>query len=192
MSMYLGNREGPEYRRRVCGRGRLLIVGQEVARQGPLGAWELMAAASALEEQDQRGGKGGGVPGLGAWKGVFWGVVAEGGLEHSNVLKDSLDLIRELVTASFCAVSEPRLTMADVVALYPSIRLERGRAALLWFMDDHTCFNQTLKDLCLRLANFVLTNNWCQKAMKSDVRKPCTGRASSFDSKICLAVCYWK
>ena len=38
MSMYLGNREGPEYRRRVCGGGRLLIVGQEVARQGPLGA----------------------------------------------------------------------------------------------------------------------------------------------------------
>ena len=82
--------------------------------------------------------------------------------KHSNVLKDSLDLIRELETASFSAVSEPRLTTADVVALYPSIRLERGMAALLWFMDNHTSFNQTLKDLCLRLANFVLTNNYVE------------------------------
>ena len=49
--------------------------------------------------------------------------------KHSNVLKDSLDLIRELETASFSAVSEPRLTTADVVALYPSIRLERGMVA---------------------------------------------------------------
>ena len=44
--------------------------------------------------------------------------------KHSNVLEDSLDLmilISELETASFSAVSEPRLTTADVVALYPSI-----------------------------------------------------------------------
>jgi hypothetical protein len=27
-------------------------------------------------------------------------------------------------------------------------------------MDNHTGFNQTLKDLCLRLAHFVLTNNF--------------------------------
>jgi hypothetical protein len=31
-------------------------------------------------------------------------------------------------------------------------------AALRLFMDNHTSFNQTLKDLCVRLANFVLTN----------------------------------
>ena len=79
--------------------------------------------------------------------------------KHSNVLEDSLDLmilISELETASFSAVSEPRLTTADVVALYPSILLGRGMAALLWFMDNHPSFNQTLKDLCLRLANSVL------------------------------------
>ena len=39
--------------------------------------------------------------------------------KHSNVLKDSLDLIRELESASFSAVSEPRLTTADVFSLYP-------------------------------------------------------------------------
>ena len=26
-------------------------------------------------------------------------------------------------------------------------------------MDNHTSFNQTLKDLCLKLAHFILTNN---------------------------------
>ena len=52
------------------------------------------------------------------------------------------------------------LTAADVNALYPSIQLERGMTALRWFMDNHTSFNQTLKDLCLKLAHFVLTNNY--------------------------------
>ncbi len=58
------------------------------------------------------------------------------------------------------AVGQIRLTTADVSVLYPSIRLERGMAALQWFMDHHTSFNRTLKDLCLRLAHFVLTNNF--------------------------------
>jgi len=52
------------------------------------------------------------------------------------------------------------LTAADVNALYPSIQLERGMAALRWFMDQYTDFNQTLRELCLRLAHFVLTNNY--------------------------------
>jgi hypothetical protein len=34
--------------------------------------------------------------------------------------------------------------------------------ALLWFMVNHTSFNQTLKDLCLKLAHFVLTNNYVE------------------------------
>ena len=38
--------------------------------------------------------------------------------KHSSAFKDSLDLIRELETASFSALSKPRLTTADVVALY--------------------------------------------------------------------------
>ena len=54
------------------------------------------------------------------------------------------------------------LTAADVNALYSSIQLERGMAALRWsrFMYNHTSFNQSLKNLCLSLANFVLTNNY--------------------------------
>ena len=58
INMYLGNREGPENRWRVCGGGRLLMVGQEAACQGALGA--LMAAASALAEEEQQRGRGGG------------------------------------------------------------------------------------------------------------------------------------
>jgi len=54
------------------------------------------------------------------------------------------------------------LTAADVNSLYPSIQLDRGMSALRWFMDKHTSFNQTLKDLCLKLAYFVLTNNYVE------------------------------
>ena len=62
----------------------------------------------------------------------------------------------------FDADEQIMLTAADVSALYPAIQLERGMASLRWFMDNHTSFNQTLKDLCLKLAHwhFVLTNNY--------------------------------
>lgn len=79
---------------------------------------------------------------------------------HQHVLKDSLDLIRIVEGLRFESAEQVVLTAADVNALYPSIQLERGMAALRWFMDTHTSFNQTLKDLCLRLAHFVLTNNY--------------------------------
>jgi len=79
---------------------------------------------------------------------------------HQHVLKDSLDLIRIVEGLQFDSAEQIVLTAADVNSLYPSIRLERGLAALRWFMDTHTSFNQTLKDLCLRLAHLVLTNNY--------------------------------
>ena len=81
---------------------------------------------------------------------------------HPHVLRDSLDLIRILEGLHFEADEQIMLTAADVNALYPSIRLERGMTALRWFMEHHTSFNQTLKDLCLRLAHFVLTNNYVE------------------------------
>lgn len=81
---------------------------------------------------------------------------------HPHVLRDSLDLIRILEGLHFHADEQIMLTAADVNALYPSIQLERGMTALRWFMEHHTCFNQTLKDLCLRLAHFVLTNNYVE------------------------------
>lgn len=80
--------------------------------------------------------------------------------KHPQVLKDSLELVRIIEGLSFDTAEQIMLTAADVNALYPSIQLERGMAALLWFMDQHTDFNQTLRDLCLRLAHFVLTNNY--------------------------------
>jgi len=111
--------------------------------------------------------------------------------KHNNVLKDSLDLIRELETASFSAVGEIRLTTADVVALYPSIRLERGMAALQWFMDNHTSFNQTLKDLCLRLANFVLTNNYVEcKELECGIYRQHIGTAMGTSFSVVYAVIF--
>ena len=80
--------------------------------------------------------------------------------KHPHVLRDSLELVRIIEGLSFGTAEQIMLTAADVNALYPSIQLERGMAALRWFMDQHTDFNQTLRDLCLRLAHFVLTNNY--------------------------------
>ena len=57
----------------------------------------------------------------------------------------------------FDADEQIMLTAAD--SLYPSVQLERWMAALQWFMDNHTSFNQTLKNKCLKLAHIVLTNN---------------------------------
>ena len=82
--------------------------------------------------------------------------------KHPHVLCDSLDLIRTLEGLIFDSGEGVLLTSADVNALYPSIDLQRGMAALQWFMDSHTSFNQTLKDLCLKLAHFVLTNNFVE------------------------------
>ena len=82
--------------------------------------------------------------------------------KHQHVLRDSLDLIRILERKRFESHGEATLTSADVNALYPSINLERGMTALSWFMDHHTSFSQTLKDLCLKLAHFVLTNNYVE------------------------------
>ena len=81
---------------------------------------------------------------------------------HPHVLRDSLDLIRMVEGLRFDAAEQIMLTAADVNALYPSIQLERGMAALRWFIEQHTSFNQTLKDLCLKLAHFVLTNNYVE------------------------------
>ena len=80
--------------------------------------------------------------------------------KHPHVLKDSKELIQTIRGLCFDADEQIMLTAADVNAFYPSIQLERGMAALRWFMDHHTTFNQTLKDLCLRLRHFVLTNSY--------------------------------
>ena len=48
--------------------------------------------------------------------------------------------------------------MEDARALYPSIQQELWMAALQWFTDNHTSFNQALKSLCLKLAHVMLKN----------------------------------
>ena len=58
--------------------------------------------------------------------------------KHPHVLKDSLMLIRILEGLNFDPGELIRLTAADVNALYPSIQLDKGLAALRWFMEHHT------------------------------------------------------
>ena len=80
--------------------------------------------------------------------------------KHPYVLKDSMELIRIVEGLRFTDDETVLLNAADVNALYPSIHLARGMTALKWFMDHHTNFNEQLKDICLKLAHFVLTNNF--------------------------------
>ena len=88
-------------------------------------------------------------------------------------------------------MSESRLTTADVIAPYPCISLERGMAALLWFMDNHTSFNQTLKDLCLSLANFVLTNNYVEcEEIESGIYRQHFGAAVGTSFSVVYAVIF--
>ena len=79
---------------------------------------------------------------------------------HPYVLKDSRELVRILQGLEFAPGDRVMLTAADVNSLYPSIQLDRGMRAMQWFLDNHTDFNSTLKDLCLKLAEFVLTSNY--------------------------------
>jgi len=111
--------------------------------------------------------------------------------KHPHVLKDSLELIRIVGGLRFDADEQIMLTAADVNALYPSIQLERGMAALRWFMDYHTSFNQTLKDLCLKLAHFVLTNNYvvCQE-LGDTIYRQIVGTAMGTSFSVVYAVIF--
>ena len=66
---------------------------------------------------------------------------------HPHVQKDSLEHTLTMRGLCLGCAEQIMLALADVNALYPSIQLERGMAALRWFMYVHTSFNQTLKDL---------------------------------------------
>jgi hypothetical protein len=50
---------------------------------------------------------------------------------HAHVLKDSLNLIRELESMSFSSEHNFLLTSADVAALYPSINIEDDACAAM-------------------------------------------------------------
>jgi hypothetical protein len=81
---------------------------------------------------------------------------------HSHVLKDSLSLIRQLESMSFSPEKNILLTSADVAALYPSINIEDGMMALQWFMAQHSSIPLNLQPKYLKLARFVLENNYVE------------------------------
>lgn len=111
--------------------------------------------------------------------------------KHPHVLKDSMELIRTVEGMHFDSSEQIMLTAADVNALYPSIQLERGMAALKWFMDHHTDLGQTLKDLCLKLAYFVLTNNYvvCEE-VGSTIYRQMIGTAMGTTFSVIYAVIF--
>ena len=111
--------------------------------------------------------------------------------KHPHVLRDSLDLIRTLEGLSFDSGEGVLLTSADVNALYPSIDLQKGMAALHWFMNSHTSFNQTLKDLCLKLAHFVLTNNFVEcKELEGAIYHQQVGTAMGTSFSVIYAIIF--
>ena len=81
---------------------------------------------------------------------------------HQFILKDSLGLIRIMDSMNLSTAEDYFLTSADVVALYPSISIEDGLAALQWFMKVHTNIPENLQILYLHLARFVLENNYVE------------------------------
>ena len=102
-----------------------------------------------------------------------------------------MDLIRILEQKRFESHGEAILTSADVNALYPSINLERGMTALSWFMDHHTSFSQTLKDLCLKLAHFVLTNNYVEcKELSGAMYQQVVGTAMGTSFSVVYAIIF--
>ena len=110
--------------------------------------------------------------------------------KHPHVLKDSLDLIRILEKLKIDG-ARAILTAADVNALYPSIQLESGMIALRWFMNSHTDFSQTLKDLCLRLAYFVLTNNYVEcKELDGNIYRQIIGTAMGTSFSVIYAIIF--
>lgn len=111
--------------------------------------------------------------------------------KHPHVLRDSLDLIRIFEERRFESHGRVILTSADVNALYPSIRLERGMTALSWFMDQHTSFCQTMKDFCLKLAHFVLTNNYVEcKELGGTVYQQIVGTAMGTSFSVIYAIIF--
>ena len=55
-----------------------------------------------------------------------------------------MELIRTVEGMHIDSSEQIMLTAADVNDLYPSIQVERGMAALKWFMDHHSDLGQTL------------------------------------------------
>ena len=90
------------------------------------------------------------------------GQLVDAVFKHQFVLKDSLSLIRQLESIHVPENSELLITSADVAALYQSIDIEQGLAALDWFIKEHTTFPEHLRKFFLDLARLVLGNNYVE------------------------------
>ena len=112
---------------------------------------------------------------------------------HVHVLKDSLSLIRQLESMSFSPEQNILLTSADVAALYPSINIEDGMKALQWFMAKHSSIPQNLQPKYLKLARFVLENNYieCKDMEGSFLQKIGTAMGTSFSVTYATIFMIW-
>ena len=112
---------------------------------------------------------------------------------HANVLKDSLSLIRLLESTPISPKSNLSLTSADDAALYPSINIEDGIQALQWFMANHTRIPQDLQLTYLRLARFVLENNYveCEGIPGAFLQKIGTAMGTSFSVTYATIFMIW-
>jgi hypothetical protein len=112
---------------------------------------------------------------------------------HAHVLKDSLSLIRELESMSFSPKHNILLTSADVAALYPSINIEDGMQALQWFMAEHSSIPQDLQPKYLKLARFVLENNYveCKGIEGSFLQRIGTAMGTSFSVTYATIFMIW-
>ena len=113
--------------------------------------------------------------------------------KHEHVLKDSLSLIRLLEATPISPDQNILLTSADVVALYPSINIEDGMTALEWFMAEHTSLPKKMQSKYLRLARFVLENNYveCEGLDGVFLQKVGTAMGTSFSVTYATIFMIW-
>ncbi len=85
------------------------------------------------------------------------------------------------------------LTSADVAALYPSINIEDGMTALRWFMVKHFGIPLNLQPKYLRLARFVLVNNYveCKDIEAAFQQLIGTARGTSFSITYAIIFMIW-
>lgn len=112
---------------------------------------------------------------------------------HEHVLKDSLSLIRQLESMPLSPEQNILLTSADVAALYPSINIDDGMTALQWFMAEHTSIPRNLQPKYLKLARFVLENNYveCKGIDGTFLQKVGTAMGTSFSVTYAIIFMIW-
>lgn len=113
--------------------------------------------------------------------------------KHPHVLQDSLGLIRLLESMPISPEQDLLVTSADVAALYPSIDIEDGMKALEWFMAEHTSIPLVLQPKYLRLARFVLENNYveCKGITGAFLQKIGTAMGTSFSVTYATIFMIW-